>query len=62
MMSKSGKDSKFINDMDSGLDWVLKKFAGDSKLGGAVDYLKDIKDLQRPQKIGEMGHHQLYEV
>lgn len=62
IMSRSGKDSKFINDTDSGIDGVLDKFAGDNKLGGAVDYLKGTEALQTPQQIREMGHHQLYEV
>ncbi|KAJ7420928.1 hypothetical protein WISP_45798 [Willisornis vidua] len=37
----------FINDLDSGLEGILSKFADDRKLGGAVDSPKDREILQR---------------
>ncbi|KAJ7418313.1 hypothetical protein BTVI_29694 [Pitangus sulphuratus] len=37
----------FINDLDAGLEGILSKFAGDTKLGGALDSLESWEALQR---------------
>ncbi|KAJ7408732.1 rna-directed dna polymerase from mobile element jockey-like [Pitangus sulphuratus] len=37
----------FINDLDTGLEGILSKFADHAKLGGAVDSLKGRRALQR---------------
>lgn len=39
--------SIFINDLDNELEGIQWKFAGDTKLGGALDSLKDRASLQR---------------
>ena len=44
----------FVGNMDSGIECTLSKFAGDTKLSGAVDTLegKDAnqRDLNRPER------------
>ena len=37
----------FINDLDTGMDCTLSKFANGTKLGGAVDSLEGRESLQR---------------
>ncbi|KAK4807468.1 hypothetical protein QYF61_008236 [Mycteria americana] len=37
----------FINDLDAGLECSISKLADDTKLGGAVDCLKEQEALQR---------------
>ncbi|KAJ7402263.1 hypothetical protein BTVI_88127 [Pitangus sulphuratus] len=36
-----------INDLDTGLEVILRKFADDTKLGGAAESLEDREALQR---------------
>lgn len=37
----------FINDLDAGVECILSKLAGNSKLEGGVDSLKEWEPLQR---------------
>ncbi|KAF4790485.1 hypothetical protein TURU_140640 [Turdus rufiventris] len=39
--------NNFINDLDTGLEEIPRKFANDRKLGGAVDSLKGREALQK---------------
>ncbi|KAJ7410335.1 rna-directed dna polymerase from mobile element jockey-like [Willisornis vidua] len=53
----------FLNDLDTGLEEILNKFADDTKLGGAVYSLEDREALQRDlNKMQGLGNHQPYEV
>ncbi|KAJ7400460.1 hypothetical protein BTVI_105355 [Pitangus sulphuratus] len=36
----------FINDLDAGLEGIVRKFANDTNLGGAADFFKDREALQ----------------
>ncbi|KAF4792348.1 hypothetical protein TURU_121268 [Turdus rufiventris] len=36
----------FMNDLDAAMEGILSKFADDTKLGGAVDYLRGRETLQ----------------
>lgn len=37
----------FISDLDARREYVLSRFANDTKLGGAADFLEGIEALQR---------------
>lgn len=37
----------FVNDLDAGVKCMLRKFADDTKLGGAMDSFKGKEALQR---------------
>ncbi|KAJ7409721.1 rna-directed dna polymerase from mobile element jockey-like [Willisornis vidua] len=46
----------FINDLDTGLEGILSKFANDTELGGAVDSLEGRDALQRGLSKVEDNH------
>lgn len=47
----------FKSDLHAGIECILSKFAGDTKLGSAVDSLEVSEALQR-----KLGDHHVYEI
>lgn len=51
-----------INDLETSLEGILRKFAGDTNLGDTADSLQNREALQRLQQIRGLGNHQPCEI
>lgn len=54
--------SHIFANLDTGLEGILNKFAEETKMWGASDFLKGRKNMWNSQEMSGLGNHKLCEI